>query len=180
MGHKVEDQLLFSKLLRMRLDKEAAEDKDMSPGISARWYASKVLSDGTGVIERNYPSVFSGDDPPAYQQFWLDTMCQGLNSQIAHDGAWIVAWTHQPLLIEYMNRNPIEWRRFVMIWVDKDGDPQFVVDNIEPFAVIATVDQEKFIEDGENAYQYWSHLMNDALRPGEGQQIQLAKMLGNA
>jgi hypothetical protein len=78
-----------------------------------------------------------------------------LNREIRHDGAWIVAWTNAG-------------RRFVMIWMDKDGDVQFTVEAGD-VAELADADPLHWVDQCEEAWRLWNNSMRNVLAPNDNQ-----------
>ena len=95
---------------------------------------------------QNYPedSIMYADPHPAQcgMAAWL---CDWLNRYEHHDGLWVVGWTHPPTMtLTLQNMDEEAWGRLVMIWLDKDGDPQFTVESDH--------DLVRMIEKGERHY----------------------------
>lgn len=174
-----DENLLFTQALRNRLNSEAAMQSDIGTAFPA-WFAVKSLERGRGktVIERNYdPNGLSAvPDPADHQIIWAEAVSRILNHEIHHDGAWIVGLTHPPGFGEMLKIEPkFEWRRTIKVWIDRDGDPQFTCDCIDPWPFVAERGPEHFVEQSEQAWQHWKRLMRDALAPKDYQLKQLAK-----
>lgn len=167
---RFDEQMLFSKAVRERLDAEAALLSDLGTE-RTYWYAVRSRQNGARTIERNYdPShqieFFATLDPTSEQQLLAEQIGLRLNEECAHDGAWVVAYTHPPEFGHIIGVTPnYSWRRLVKLWMDQDGDVGFSLDCIDPFWQVATQSPDHFIEQGEQAWQKWHFLMRDALDP---------------
>lgn len=184
-GKDFDDKMMFSKLLRLRLDIEAAMDQDMSPPLPPMWYARKITKSGHTIIERNYiPAedhfeIGAHFDPPFQQIHWADQHTEILNKECHHDGAWVVGFTHPiPFAQRILMVNPaFEWRRIIKVWLDREGDIQFVVDNIEPFDVTYARGHHYFVNQCEEAWQQWKHMARDQMQLKANQLKPLALMV---
>lgn len=159
-------QFLHSRTLR-RLDMEADWDEDMQRPAQAVWDAC-FINDGMLQRMTNYRY---GVTPPTPQQIdFAGNLCRLLDRHVTHNGAWLVAWTHPPIMSGLIMVEPdYNWRRFIMLHMDKDGDAQFTIDNVEPSWIVAAANDEHWIEQAEVGWQKWNHLMRDVLNPSESQ-----------
>lgn len=178
---KFNDDMLFSKALRERLDFEAAISSDFQPSC-ASWYALKMLGSGHKIIERNYDPNLPIEhmpvaDPPPAQMVWADAICKLLNRECGHDGVWIVGFTHPPGFADLVRVNPrFNWLRVIKLWMDNDGDVAFTCDCIDPWDAVAAQAPEHFVEQAEEAWNRWKTIMRDALDPQEHQLKPLAQL----
>lgn len=181
--NKFDEKMLFSKALRERMDAEAVADADLTPPIDALWLSMVVRDGGHLVIERNYNPA--GDildmlpvDPTPAQMIWAEQQVKLLNKEVSHGGAWVVGFTHPPSMVErtMLLNTGDAWKRVVKIWLDKEGDPAFTIDNIDPFWANIETYPEHFIEQAEQAWQKYHYLMKQALDPRSHQLIPLAHM----
>lgn len=178
---RLDPAMMFSKAIRERLDLESELQSDFGT-TTCLWYAVIRRPDGSIILERNYDpgnatELLTPLDPPSYQQLFAEQAAIMLNEECAHDGAWIVGFTHAPEFDHLLRPNPnYEWRRMIKLWMDSDGDVQFSTDCIEPFHKVLSVSPESFIEQSEEAYKQWKNLMRDALDPKEHQLKALAHM----
>ena len=173
----------FSWLTCERLDQEAAMDTDFQPPKPPKWLAFGMQDNGKIIIMSNYdrsvrPSmgdtVFDNEPTAPQLAFGMDVL-KGLNKEIAHNGSWLVAWTHPPHFSEYLRVNPqMEWKRLVMIFLDKDGDPQFTVDSVRPFWEQVQSGAHHFVDQCEQAIQEWKQQLQ-ILDLKENQTINLAQ-----
>lgn len=172
--NKFDERMLFSKAVRERLNLEAAVQSDVGTE-REYWFAVRCCEDGSRVIERNYDpnkqiDLIATIDPPWYQQVWAEQMGEHLNRESAHNGAWIVAFTHPPNFGDLLRVDPNQdWRRVVKLWMDAEGDVAFALDCVDPFFQIAQRNTDHFIEQAEQAWAQWKVLMRDILDPQEHQ-----------
>lgn len=177
---QITDDMLFSKALRERLDMECALTTDfVAP---QRWYAVKVLRDGKVVIERNYdPAIKVASlvtpDPAPTQMIWAEEAARILNKEIAHNGAWLVGFTHPPGMGDLLRIDPrFDWRRIIKLWIDETGDVAFTADIIDPFWMVMQRPVTHFIEQSEQCWQKWHLLMKQAIDPTPEQLIHTAHL----
>lgn len=175
----------FSWLTCERLDQESALNSDIETPLPPRWLGFGMKPNKEVLIQSNYnrslPRVqmiadVTIDLDPSVEQFsFAMSLCTELNKEMHHNGAWLVAWTHPPHAAEALRVNPaLEWRRLVMLFLDKDGDPQFTIDSVRPWPDIAVSGVHHFVDQAEQGIQMWREQM-DALELKENQTIQLAK-----
>lgn len=185
MGQKFNDQMMFSKTLRERLDMESEMDANIGHSEQVHWCAFMPLSNGQMIIERNYdPCLDSLDiglqrDPTAEQMVWAQAAVKFLNKECAHNGRWVIAWTHPPSVGELLSVEPrYEWKRLIKVWLDADGDPAFTTDNVDPFYAIIEMEHEYFAKQSDEAWNKWFTIMRQALDPKEHQLKPLALIRG--
>lgn len=111
--------------------------------------------------------------PVPEQQMFAADMAAALNRALHHDGAWLVAFTHPETHVMGLpligSSVPVPFGRWVALWIDGDGDPQFTMDNEDPFVECLVSGVQYWIEQAEQAWQRWKYHMRDVLdpRPGE-------------
>lgn len=179
----IDDELLVTPTVRLRLEEEGMFGKEeetldwtqfaLTGKLNSRMhlYGSNVRRDADGdyfaVVTRSNGLVhpfatdqFANDPPDDARRGFLQSLCWNLNRNLRHDGAWICAWTHPGLAVVQgdgtMSRQPT---RFVLLWVDKDGDPQFTVENEEPFWRAGQASLDHWLEEAETGWTTWFHHM---------------------
>lgn len=154
MGHKLDDDLLVSLALQIRIQDEA----DFESGLKDQPYWCAVeRSNG------DFKAFESGYKPEFHEILIAEQIIQALNKEIAHDGAWVVLWTDNGT-------------RFAMLWVDGDGDVQFTCDVDEDGAgMVEKADLYVWIGQAEEAWQSWHHNMVTVLDPTEDQLFKRAQ-----
>jgi hypothetical protein len=161
----VDNRILITSSLKERLDLEAAADGELYPGVIPSFYAFMKLENGQVL-------PFSGGDrtnePSEMQKVFGTVMCEALNSDLHHDGAWVVAFTHPPSVL-LLGTGYDNWQRMVRIFIDKDGDAQFSIETTGDFRSICTTPVEDWVQGAELCWKKWRHLMVDVLDPSEGQ-----------
>lgn len=115
---------------------------------------------------------------PEYKMFAMDIM-KALNHWMPNGGAWIVQWSDPaPYKVEghvILARPTVEYRRFVIIWIDVDGDPQFTIEFDDDFNEALTMGVDPWLERGASAWNQWRMMMHDVLDPSEEQQFKKAQ-----
>lgn len=171
-----DEKLLFSKTVLKRMDQECSADADIGQPEYSAWLAVGVTNDGKAVIARNYQGLTDqygigySLEPPAHQVAYLEGMARLLDQHAHHDGKWIVGLTHAPDSASLLGVEPnLNWRRIVKVWLDQQGDPQFSLECSDPFEDVVSAPDQHFIEQAEQAWTKWHHLMRDVLDPAEHQ-----------
>lgn len=175
----------FSWLTCERLDQEAGLANDFEPPNPPKWIGFGLKSNEQHVIQSNYVRSLPrmqivGDltidlDPSVEQFQFAMSLSYALNKEIAYDGSWLVAWTHPPHVAEALRVNPrLEWRRLVMIFLDKDGDPQFTVDSVRIWPDVAASGILHFVDQCQQAIEQWKMQLK-VLDLKADQSIMLAK-----
>jgi len=180
MSRVVDEKLLFSKTILERLDYEAEADGDAGDSVNAFWWAVTQANDGQIIAQSNYDmsrarhEVIASDviHPTADQVGYAIEAMKTLNKECDHNGFWIVGFTHPPSFANLISTTPdYHWRRMIKIWVDQHGDPGFTADNIDPFWMIAGLGPEHLIEQSEESWKQWKHLMRDDMDYKENQLV---------
>lgn len=159
MGHKLDDDLVRSPTIDQRLQAEADN------GVFIAW------------IERSNGEILEymkGPEPrPEYKMFAIDIMT-ALNSKMANGGAWIVQWS-DPRPVEAIILTGAEYRRFVIVWMDEDGDPQFTIEWDDDFKEALAAGLDPWLERAASAWGQWRHYMREVLDPRADQLFKKAK-----
>ncbi len=162
----VENRMLITPTLRRRLRMEA--EFDGGPGTL---YGFAIPEDGR--VEPFWAGYRHPPRPLPEQQMFAADMVIALNRALHHDGAWLVVLTHPETHVMGLplidSLAPVAFGRWVAIWIDRDGDPQFAMDNVDPFAECLVSGVQYWLEQAEQAWQRWKYHMRDVLdpRPGE-------------
>lgn len=156
------DEFQFTPAIRQRLEEEAKMDVDVSEYVIGADGRQAVMGFNPGsywaAIQRTNGDVrrFACDlkeTPPDEKQVWLMQILRGLNKELGHDGRWVVGWTHGNT-------------RFIIMWLDEDGDIQFTVENDEAWAIMVTQEWNHWMSQAEEAWRYWHKMMREVLDPG--------------
>src|SRR5688572_23098744 len=121
--HKVEDRALITPLLLRRFAAEA-----QSP-----YYWALIQTK-----ERNFLSHGHGPTPDAMIQQFATDVIGALNRKLHHDGAWVILFC-DPTKAENDNTFQAQpdvgaaYGRFVLLWMDADGDVQCPIMFDRPF-----------------------------------------------
>lgn len=152
--HKLDEKVLITPALLARFADEAE---------SGPYFAVLCRSDGT-LIEH-----LQGPPPCIEQKMFAFDMVPALNKHLHHDGAWVLAFTHPPAPANVAVPALAEYQRFVLMWMDKDGDVQFPVECHDRFWEVLTKGPDYWIEQCEQAWKNWHFMMRDVLAPGPHQ-----------
>lgn len=154
------DNLLALPAVRSRLAAEAQ---------STDWWALTRRADLSPLV------IGATRTPPiAEQRMFAMDMSAALNRHLHHDGRWIVLFTH-PDRLPIIGQRGAEYRRWVLLWLDEDGDGQIPIENDEPFAMALMVGPDHWMETAEQAWQSWLHHMRTVLAPVAGQTVKRAQ-----
>lgn len=136
------DDLFGTPLLKDRLDSEC----EMCGWTPLVYWACAQRTNGIFVhFQRGYSAEIG---EKAVAENIISEATRALN----HDGAWVAQWL-------------AEGRRLNMIWLDADGDPQFTVELDEDAAGVAEVALLHWLQQLEEAWGCWRHLMREVLDP---------------
>lgn len=159
---KLNDDWLVSPFIQQRL---LDESEDTGGNLTGFWAvvtgengARKVMA-STKIMPDPMQQVFAGD------------MAQALNRHLRHDGAWIVFWTHPPQVFGADHL----YRMWHFLWIDRDGDPQFTIDNEDAFHTVLLEGADHWLESAEVAWQQWREMMIDVLDPKQKQLFKRAQ-----
>jgi hypothetical protein len=168
--HKVCDDLLITAFLLRRFEREA----EIEAG-DRRHYAVLQRSDGR-FLEHNPASP----EIDQMQAVFARDLLAMLHKELHHDGAWVIVFT-DPALPEIVLSNVAEYRRFALMWVDRDGDPQFTLEWVNgesdelDFADVLLSGLESWGDRAETAWQNWKVLMRDVIDPTSEQTFKRAQ-----
>lgn len=159
--HKLDDNTLITPLLLRRFRAEAEFD-----GADGRYVAFMQKSDG-GFLGHSYMCRAG-----MLERLFAEDMLVALNKHITHDGAWVIIFTHyeqpKPPMAEGV------FHRFVLLWMDKDGDVKFPLECPTPLhKVMETATIDNWIDQCEGAWILWRHT-EDALDVRQGDQYRRA------
>ena len=171
----IADDVLLTKALLQRFAGEAVLE-----GGNGQYYAFVRLSNGN--LLAHHPG-----SPPivAEQTMWASDVLRRLNRELHHDGAWVVVFTApQPGgegIAIYAQPNHVEYARYVIMWMDSDGDVQFSMEWVKnesdllDFADVLIAGLESTMGKAEAAWETWHRAMRQVIDPKEGQTYARAK-----
>ncbi len=171
MGHKLDDDTLMTADLLRAFIGYAEED-----GGNGQHYAV-IQRDNGGFVDHNPGSP----ELEVMQTQFARDIVDSANREIAHDGAWLIVFTH-PGVLPHLLATQSEYARFNVVWMDKDGDIQFRLEwsigeseDELTFSDVLLSGKESWLERLEMAYQQW-HLLNvQVLAAKESQTFKKAK-----
>lgn len=155
MGHKIDDDLLVTAALQQRLQDEA---NNLTPDATNRgaWWIGLERSNG------DFKYFSYGYTADAGEIAVAKNLIQVLNKEIAHNGAWVSQWC-------------LGGRHLNVLWIDRDGDPQFTVEFEEDAYGMAFVELNHWTSQCEDAFLLWQKMMIHALAPSSDQLFKRAK-----
>lgn len=153
--HRLDERVLITPMLLKRFSAEAEFENG-----DGFYCAFIQRSNGTFLEHAEGP----GADP--MQELFATDMLNALNGKLHHDGAWVMLFTHHDVPVPPLAKGI--YRRFVILWMDRDGDVQFPIENDEPLHVVLAKGPDHWLEQCETAYALWHHAMREVLNPREG------------
>lgn len=143
-----------SEIIRQRLFLEAGYEG--VHGVSQKPYFWVVVPEADTkrgkIVLKNFKETETDVAPHPIQIEFAKELLERLQRTTHHDGIWIVGWTHPPDFSQIIRVDGDNvWSRLIMIWLDKDADPQFTLDSEMPVAQMV-----------ENGSAYYANLAEDA------------------
>jgi hypothetical protein len=169
------------------------DDTLITPTLLRRFAAESTMEGGNGqhhaFIERSN-GVLLDHNPGSpeclgEQLMFAADVLRKLNRELHHDGAWVMVYTHPAEPAEgsviFVNGGNREYRRFVLLWLDQDGDVQIPIDWVKgeseladfPDCLIAGI--EYWMQLCENAWDLWHTHMRQVLEPRQGETFRRAR-----
>lgn len=147
----ITEALIQSPAILKRMDFEAA---------GTGWWAYGKVRSGKIVVlsDRNWTPI------PEIIMFARD-MVGALNKHLHHDGAWLVGFTHPKPIVFIGDRGGTDFDRFVFLFIDRDGDPQFTIECDDGIIAALTVGPDHWMEEAERGWQKWFHHMRRVITP---------------
>lgn len=155
--HKVPDRALITPTLLRRLEDEAG---------GLYWALlqnseSKLIEHSTG------PAIISD------QKMLAVDLVPALNKHLHHDGAWLIVFC-DPAPGAFVPVSGSNYGRFVIMWMDRDGDAQFSIEFDRDFTLYLVEGPDPMLEKCEAAWQNWNWAMKTVIQPREGQTFKRA------
>jgi|GEM_PF-2409581 len=156
----------------MRIGESIILSKNVGANLLRRFKAEGEMEEGDGryygVIERDNGDLFvhhPGSLPAvAPQLLWAGAILHLLNKELHHDGAWVLVFTHPraaPAESILHDATHADYRRYGLIWLDADGDPQFTLewqagtDGLRTFADVVEAGIMSTAQKCEQAWMIW-------------------------
>lgn len=154
-----------SPVIQARLTLEANFECDH--GISERahyWVLAPYADskDGTTIL-KNYPESLQTCNPHELQQDFARQIQHMLQTQAHFDGCWLVGYTHPPTVYGVITDTDNCWNRFIAIWHDADGDPQYTVETDFPFNIMLEHGVEYYVGLAHDAHSQWIEVYSDSV-----------------
>lgn len=168
------------------------EDLAITPALLRRFEGEAELEGGDGrhyaVIQRNDGSILvhhpASPQLSPMQMIWAADALKLLNREIHHDGAWVVVFTHPKPQLEniFQDAKHADYRRYVLLWMDRDGDVQIPIEWLEgdnedfrTFTDVIMAGVHSTAQKAEGCWQVWHTMMIEVLEPREGQTFKRAQ-----
>ena len=155
--HKVPDHALITPTLLRRLEDEAG----------GRYWALLQNSESKLIEHATGPAIV------ADQKMFAADMIPALNKHLHHDGAWLIVFC-DPAPGTFVPIAGTNYGRFVIMWMDKDGDVQFPIEFDRDFTFYLIEGPDLMLEKCEAAWQNWKWAMKAIIQPKEGQTFKRA------
>jgi hypothetical protein len=121
-----------------------------------------------------------GNLPTFVQRVFAFDLASKLNREIGYGGAWIVMWIHPQAAQGIILQNGVNYSGLRILWIDKDGDPQFTVEADETTDMFMEKGWHYWVEQCEDAHGYWRHQLevlelspNQSYKRSKGERTQL-------
>jgi hypothetical protein len=169
------------------------DDLLITPALLKRFVAEGYGEDGDGqhygFVQRSNGDL-CGHHPGspqiiAEQTMWAADMLKRLNRELHHDGAWTVVFTHPAPPAEgsmiFAQPGHCEYRRYVLLWLDQDGDVQIPIEWIKgegemvDFPDVLMAGLDNLVGQCEGAWELWHIHMRQILEPREGETFKRAQ-----
>jgi hypothetical protein len=168
------------------------EDLVLTPTLLRRFEIESEFEGGNGrhyaLIQRNDGSLLShhpaSPSIEPFQAIWAAQVLKLLNRELHHDGAWCVVFTHpKPPSLEniFQDAKHAQYARYVLLWLDADGDVQIPFEWMEgtcelrTFSDIMIAGPVSTAQKCELAWEIWHDTMIKVLEPREGQTFKRAR-----
>ncbi len=166
--HRLDDKLVVTTSLLRRFIAEGGEEEGTGQHFA-------VVQRSNGDFLHHNPH---SPEAPGEQLVFIHECLTRFNNEIHHDGAWCAVLTHPVWTAPA--RLP-EFKRFVFLWIDKDGDPQFSLDWIEgegeeqDFSDCMLSGRDSWADRAENAWHAWHVLAVEVIDAAPDQMLKEAQ-----
>lgn len=143
--HKLIDDLLITPTTLRRFEIEARLE-----GGDGRHWALMQRSNG------DFYSHGHGPEALPEQVLFAQDMITALNRHLHHEGAWLVTFNQWQKPAPKMDAC---YTRLTFMWIDKDGDVRFSIEDDRPIWEILTERPEDWLMKCENAWVAWCAAM---------------------
>jgi len=152
----------------------------VTPALLKRFHAEGEFESGDGrffaVMQQSNGDLLTHavgpDAGPDAMLFASDTL-SFLNKHLHHDGAWCIVFTHYRAPTPPMMHGAFD--RFVILWMDHDGDVQFPVERDHAIPEAFGYGNHSWAMQCETAWNLWHHAMVTVLEPKADAQYKRAK-----
>ena len=142
--HKLDEKTMITPAMLRRLHAEAVHADG-----NGSFFAVFIKSDGS------YVGHSVGPDALPEQVLFARDIVHFLNHALHHDGAWYVVFTNPGPLSPLAPEVGVLYRRFVMLWMDADGDTRIPVENDEDFYAVLAAGPLPWLQQAEVAWTLW-------------------------
>lgn len=167
MPHAVPDFAIITEYLTDRLGNEASQRFKMHK-VNGEDVKFRIPGPFRAVIEAEGGQRLEFGTGPALmmeQRMLAEDLVTALNKHLHHDGCWMFSFCDPAPKSKIQIGSGREYGRFVILWMDRDGDIQFPIECSRPFHVYLTEGPNALIEKCEKAYQQWFLYMRTILDP---------------
>ena len=165
-SHRLDDKVAINKALLVRFGDEAM--------LGYRQHAfDAFIETSAGELRRHTV----GKECDAIRQMIATDLLMHANKHIAHDGAWSCVWIGWQAIPP--KRGDSHYARLVFLWMDADGDVNFPVEIEESLATYSNKGIHHWVNQLEQAWHAWKHMMVDTLDLSENQKIRVKHEAAN-
>lgn len=175
------NKLWESPVIKRRLAMESAFE--CNAGISAKkhyWVVVPQADTRKGCVTlKNFDVNIENVEPHEAQKEFAEDIQNILQQEASFDGLWVVGYTHPPSTYHALTDSQNCWDRLIMIWHDKDGDPQYTLESDRPFISLVNDGPEYWVEQAHVAHKsflpiYGDDAMKSDMKLTEAQQKKAA------
>lgn len=144
--HKVEEKALVTPALLRRFQME---------GRGLPFWGLIQTSEG------KFLEHATGPDPIGLQRQVACDIVGALNKHLDHDGCWLWLYADPGQALPVSIEPGTEYGRFVIMWMDQDGDIQFPIEFDRPFIEYCAEGPDPMMEKCEGAWNTWRWAMKE-------------------
>jgi hypothetical protein len=119
------------------------------------------------LIQKSDGAMFDhdpGPEPVADQKMFACDTINALNRNLDHDGAWAIVFC-DPAPPPFAALMGADYQRFVLISLNEDGKPRFVIESDRPFIQHLEEGIHAMLEAAEGGFITWWQMTRDYLKP---------------
>lgn len=149
-----------SPVILKRLYAEACFECEWGVSEKKHYWCMVPMSDSKDGINvlKNYEDGISNADPHDMQQVFASKIMTELQQEAHFDGLWLVGFTHPPTSYGVLTDTENCWSRWIAIWFDEDGDPQFTLESDLPFMNQVEMGAPYYVGLAQKSHAQWKEM----------------------